>query len=74
MSEPVQQPSGWRKALGCLIGLVGGWLAFLSLLIGVCFGVSGELQKDASLLAFVVVGGAVGIALLILAYRLRRRQ
>jgi len=74
MSEPVQQPSGWRMALGCLIGLVGGWFAFVSLLMGVCGGVSGDLQKDASLLASVVVAGAVGIAFLILAYRLWRKQ
>lgn len=76
MSEPVpqqSQPSPWRKVLGCLIGLVGGGLAFLSLLIGVCAGAYGELQKDQSLVALVVVIGAVGIALLFAAIRLWRR-
>jgi Na+/melibiose symporter-like transporter len=70
--EPVQQPSGWRKALGCLIGLVGGGLAFVSLLMGICAGGS-EGDMGAGYYISTVVVGVLGIAFLYLAVRVRRR-
>lgn len=73
MFEPVQQPSPWRKVLGCLIGLFGGGLAFLSLLVGVCAGAYGELGRDQAFIALVVIAGVVGALLLYFAVRLWRR-
>jgi hypothetical protein len=63
MSEPDQQPSGRSKALGCLVGLVGGGLAFVSV-INVVGGVFffRELNKDVSLLLSPVGFSALGLA------------
>ena len=74
MSESNQQPFNWRKALGCLAGIIGGGLALVSLLIGVCAGSYEGFQKeDASFYLILAVFGALGIALLIYFYRTWRR-
>jgi hypothetical protein len=73
MFEPVQQqPSGWRKTLGCLLGLFGGGLAFVSLLAGVCAGAEGG-DVGAGVYLTAVAVGVVGIAFLYLAVRVWRR-
>jgi hypothetical protein len=68
MFEPVQQQSAWHKVLGCLVGLVGGGLAFVSLLVGVCAGAEGGDVGVGFYLATAVVG-VLGIALLLSAFR-----
>jgi hypothetical protein len=74
MFETNQQSFNWRKTLGCLAGFIGGGMAFLSLLIGVCMGVSGDFNQDyLSLYVLLAVLGVVGIALLIFFFRSWRR-
>ena len=74
MFETNQQPFNWRKTLGCLAGFIGGGLAFLSLLVGVCLGVSGDLtQIERYVCIFLAVLGAVGVILLIFFFRSWRR-
>jgi hypothetical protein len=73
MFETNQQAFNWRKALGCFAGFIGGGLAFLSLLIGICAGSYGELKMDIFSILLVAVPGVVGIALLIFFFRSWRR-
>jgi hypothetical protein len=72
--EPGQQPSPGRKVLGCLIGLVGGGLALLSLLIGVCTDAYGQLTREPTIIGLVAILGVAGIVLLFFAIRLWRKQ
>ena len=75
MFETNPQPFNWSKNLGCCAGFIGLGLAFLSLLLGMCVGASGEgfQQDDFFYYVIVAVLGALGIALLIFFYRSWRR-
>jgi hypothetical protein len=74
MFETNQQSFNWRRTLGCLAGFIGGGLAFLSLLMGVCIGVSGDFkQDDLYFYVLLAVLGAVGVILLIFFFRSWRR-
>jgi hypothetical protein len=74
MFETNQQPFNWRRALGCFAGFIGGGLAFLSLLIGICAGSYGELKKDDPFVALLVGVGVLGIGLIVVAFLLWRKR
>jgi hypothetical protein len=74
MFDSNQRPFNWRKALGCLAGIIGGGLALVSLLIGVCAGSYGELKKDDPFVALLVGVGVLGIGLMVVAFLLWRKR
>lgn len=74
MSEPIPMPLARRRVLGLILGLLGGVLAFASLVNGISIGMFGLLPRvPKDMFINLVEFCVVGIVLLYFGSRLWRR-